>query len=282
MEFFVALSFFDRKIGPIIFYSYPIDVLEKYYVKRITNIMDQIITEGFFTYSFDNYFSLNYFFEINSTWARGLKESLMISAVFDERISTETEKAILTLCIEFSEWLKSKQDIFTGFYKQYPIYYQNQKNQNIIEENLFHVRSWVKEFYEAILEEIEGKITEENITSLIENKNVLMTLKYLLYGPITVENLKDWYTKNFPDSNFYKLMIKLTKNQMIVIPNIGKSKNPPFNVYITEDIKKIVNIIDLKNKLLKRFIKKYQTDSPEVIKKKSKALHKIIEEPFPE
>jgi len=281
MGFFITLSFFDRKIGPTIFYFYPIDSLEKYLVDRITNIMDQIITEGFFTYSFDNFYSINYYFDINSTWARGFKESLMISAVFDERISIETEKAILTLCIEFSEWIKSKDNIFTGFYKQHPDYYENQKNKKVIDENFFQVKSWVKEFYKAVLEEVQEKFTEENIASLIEDKDVIMTLKYLLYGPIKVENLKKWYISNFPEGNFYRLIIKLIKNQMILIPNIGKSKNPPFNIYIAEDLKKIVNLIELKNKLLKRFIKKYQKESPEVIEKKSKELHKIIERPFP-
>jgi hypothetical protein len=272
MGFFITLSFFDRKIGPTIFYFYPIDSLEKYLVERITNIMDQIITEGFFTYSFDSFYSINYYFDINSTWARGFKESLMISAIFDERISIETEKAILTLCIEFSEWIKSKDNIFTGFYKQNPQYYENQKNKKIIDENFFQVKSWVKEFYKAVLEEVQEKFTEENIISLIEDKDVIMTLKYLLYGPLTVENLKKWYLDNFPEGNFYRLIIKLIKNQMIVIPNIGKSKNPPFNIYIAEDLKKIVNLIELKNKLLKRFIKKHQMDSPEVIEKKSKDI----------
>ena len=281
MEFFITLSYFDRKIGPIVFYYYPIDFLEKHLIDRIANIMDQFITEGFFTFSFDTFYSSNYYFDNISTWARGLKDSLMISAIFDERIPIETEKAILTLCIEFSEWIKSKDKIFTAFYKNYPEYYQKQDYKKIIDENLLYVKAWAHEFYKAILEVVQENITEKNITSLIENEEILMTLKYLLYGSITVENLKKWYIENFPEGNFYKIIIKLIKNQMILIPNIGKSKNPPFNIYIAEDLKKIVNLIELKNNLLKRFIKKHQVDSPEVIEKKSKELHKIIEKPFP-
>ena len=281
MEFFITLSYFDRKIGPIVFYYHPIDFLEKRIVDRIIHIMDQFIKEGFFTFSFDTFYSSNYYFEINSTWARGLKDSLMISAIFDERIPIETEKAILTLCIEFSEWIKSRDKIFTAFYKNYPEYYQKQENKEVINENLLYVKAWVHEFYKAILEIIQENITEKNIISLIENEDVLMTLKYLLYGPITVENLKEWYIKNYPEGNFYRLIIKLIKNQMILIPNIGKSKNPPFNIYIAEDLKKIVNIIVLKNALLKRFIKKHRIDSPESIEEKSKELHRIIEKPSP-
>jgi hypothetical protein len=67
---------------------------------------------------------------------------------------------------------------------------------------------------------------------------------------------------------------------MIIIPNVGKSKKPPFTVYIAEDIKRIINLIDLKNRLLKRFIKKRQKESSEVIEKRSKELEEILEKTF--
>ena len=67
---------------------------------------------------------------------------------------------------------------------------------------------------------------------------------------------------------------------MITIPNVGKGKTPPFNVYMAEDIKKIINLIDLKNRLLKRFIKMRQKESSEAIEKRSKELEEILEESF--
>jgi hypothetical protein len=280
MEFFITLTFFDRKIGPLIFYSYPISNFEEGLAEAITNIMDLVLTEQFVTYSFDRYHSLNYYFEIDSTWARGYKDILLLSAIFDGRVSIEIEKAILTLCIEFSEWLKKQEDIFKGFYNKDSRYFKNQKSRKIIDENSLSVRSWVKEFYEAISEVVQEKIVEDNITTFIEKKNILMTLKFLSFGPITIEKLRDWYSTKFPENNFYKLMLKLIKNHLIVIPNVGKSKNPPFNMYITEDIKKIINLIDLKNRLLKLFIKKRQKESSEAIEKRSKELEEILEKSF--
>ena len=160
MEFFITLTFFDSKIGPLVFYSYPIRNIEEDLEEKIARIMDLFITEGFMTFSFDKYHSLNYYFEIDSTWARGRKETLLLSAIFEERVSIEIEKAILTLCIEFSEWIKKKEDIFKGFYTKHSIYNKNQEHAKIIDENSSAIRTWVEGFYEAISEIIQEKIVE--------------------------------------------------------------------------------------------------------------------------
>ena len=277
MEFFTTLSYFNKKIGPLVFYSYPDNDLEKYLKERIANIIDQVLTEEFVTFSFDKYYTLNYFFEIDSDWARGNKETLLLSAIFDESISMEMEKAILTICIELSDWLKSKKNIFTGFYETYSTYYQDKKSRNIIDKNSLIIKSWVEEFYNTILEAVQEKVEEEDITAFIEKENILMVLKYLSRGPITIENLKEWYTNKYPDYNFYKLIRNLIKAQMIIIPNVGRSKNPPFNVYIAEDIKTIIRLISLKNRLLKMFVKKHQEESSEAIEKRTRKVQEIIE-----
>ena len=50
----VTLSYFHRKIGPLVFYSYPEGILDYNLSVRIANIMDQTFNEGFFTHSFEN------------------------------------------------------------------------------------------------------------------------------------------------------------------------------------------------------------------------------------
>jgi hypothetical protein len=281
MDFFIVLSFFDTKIGPSIFYSYPIVNIEEELADTISSIMDLILTEGYVTYSFDKYFSLNYHFEIKSSWARGRKETLLLSAISDERVSIETEKVILTLCIEFSEWLKNQEDIFKGFYIEDGIYYKSQKNRKIIDDNSLVIRSWVEEFYKAISDVIQEKVVKENITSFIEIKKNLMTLRFLSSGPVTLEKLREWYSTKFPDSNFYNLMINLIRNQLITVPSVGESKKPPYTVYITEDIKEIISLIDLKNSMLKNFMEKHQKESSVEIEKRSKELEDILEKSFP-
>ena len=271
------LSYFNKKIGPLVFYSYPYNDLEKYLKDRIANIMDQVVTEEFVTFSFGKYISLNYYFEIDSDWARGNKEVLMLSAIFVERISMEMEKAILTICIELSDWLKSKKNIFIGFYETYSTNYQDKKSRDMIDKNSLIIKSWVEEFYNAILEAVQEKVEEEDITAFIEKENILMILKYLSQGPITIENLKEWYTNKYPDNNFYKLIRNLITVQMITIPKVGRSKSPPFNVYIAEDIKSIVRLISLKNRLLKTFMDKHQKESPEAIEKRASKVQEILE-----
>jgi hypothetical protein len=277
MEFFTTLSYFNKKIGPLVFYSYPYKDLEESLTERIANIMDQVQTEEFVIFSFGKYHSLNYYFEIDSDWARGNKDALMLSAIFVEHISMGMEKAILTICIELSDWLKSQKNIFTGFYESSSTFCQENRSRNVIDKNLLIIKSWVEEFYNAILEAVQEKVEEENITALIEKENTLMILNYLSDGPITIENLKEWYTNKSPDDNFYKLIRNLITLQMINIPNVSKSKNNSFNVYIAEDVKTIIRLINLKNRLLKNFIDKHEKENPEAIEKRAKNLQEIIE-----
>lgn len=277
MDFFIVLSFFDRKIGPLIFDSYPIINIEDDLADTISSIMDHLLTEGFVTYSFGKYFLFNYHFEINSSWARGRKESLLLSVIFDERVEIETEKVILTLCIEFSEWLKNQEEIFKGFYFKDVTYYKGEKNRKIIDNNSSIIRSWVEEFYKAISDVIQEKIVKENITSLIEKKNIIKALQFLSSGPVTLEKLREWYSTKFPDKNFYNMMIQLIRYQLITVPSVGESKKPPYHVYITEEIRKITKLMDKKNRLLKEFIEKYLKEDSGEIEKRSKELEDILE-----
>ncbi|MFX1281698.1 MAG: hypothetical protein ACFFA3_20270, partial [Promethearchaeota archaeon] len=103
MKTIVALSYFHRKIGPLVFFSHPKNSLDKELSAKIANIMDQQYNEGFFTHSFENLKSLNYYFEIHSDWARGNKEMLMVSIVLDQQIPEEIEKILSNLCAEESE-----------------------------------------------------------------------------------------------------------------------------------------------------------------------------------
>lgn len=116
MKPIVALSYFHRKIGPLVFYSYPENMLGEHLSTRIANIMDQTVSEGFFTHSFEQNISNNYYFEIHSDWARGNKEMLMVSIIFDQQINLEIEQNVNILCTEFLEKLLSNEEIFTAFY----------------------------------------------------------------------------------------------------------------------------------------------------------------------
>jgi len=276
MDWFILLTYFDRTIGPRIFSSYPDQSLKHENYLFIANLMDQINSEEFFSYSFKNYYTLNYYFEIDSYWARGNKELLMLSSVFNHQPSFETEKTIFSLCIEFSEWLKLKEGIFAAFYANDEFSNQNGNENRSLNED--YVKTWLNEFYWTIKEEIQDKLNEENITLLLDKIDVLEILNYLSKPPVSLKSLKAWYDKRFHDKNFHKIILALLKSRMIDIPKIDGKKKPPFLVCISKEIKSIVKLIIAKNKLIKQFLQNNFKFQP--FEKETQELHNFLNHLF--
>ncbi|MFX1361698.1 MAG: hypothetical protein ACFE8T_15310 [Promethearchaeota archaeon] len=280
MQIQSALSYFDRKMGPSVFYSYPENKLKEGNAIIIANLMDQIISEGFFTHSFNSSYTLNYYFEIDSKWARGNKEFLMISVIFNQPPSLKTEKAVFNLCIEFSEWLKTKNEIYTAFYER--TNYYNQDSEHEIKNNIILVKSWIREFNSAILDEIEGTLEEENIISLLERNDVIQTLELLGNKPVPIKELKGWYNEKFPQNNFHKILTTLFRNHLVFIPKIGGRMKPPFKIQVKKEIKTIAGLISLKNKLIKKYIHNNQIKDNNILERNTKEFHKFLEKVFSE
>jgi len=217
----VTLSYFHRKIGPLVFYSFPEDLLDEDLSVRIANIMDQTFNEGFFTHSFESINSSNYYFEIHSDWARGNKEMLMISIIFEQQTTPEMEQNISALSKAFSEKLQANDEIFTAFYiNDLNNFDENDKEKIIKNDSL--IKLWVKELYWATIEEIREKTEEENIAYLLNKKYIFLMLKKLSKGPITLEGLEEWFKDNFPTINFNEMITILVEKQFIFINQIGR------------------------------------------------------------
>ena len=173
---FVAISYFHRKIGPLVFYSYPKNSLDKDLSVKIANIMDQQFNEGFLTRSFENLKSMNYYFEIQSDWARGFKEILMVSIIIHLQISPEIEESIASLCRKFAEMMKSKEDIYTGFYlNEISNYDETDKERIKLNEQL--IKDVVKELYWETIEETKSKSEEQKLTQIENDKYVFESLE---------------------------------------------------------------------------------------------------------
>src|SRR5271157_1668732 len=108
----VALSYFDRKVGPTVFIEIPEKLSEE--VKMVLNqVFDQTTSEGFFWHSLGGGFvtSLNYYFEIKSDWARGAKEMLMCSLIFKDKLEGATvETEVIAWVVEFIQKMRSQTD----------------------------------------------------------------------------------------------------------------------------------------------------------------------------
>jgi len=216
----VALSYFHRKIGPLVFYSYPEDILERELSLKIANIMDQQFSEGFFTHSFENLKSLNYYFEIHSDWARGNTEMLMVSIILDQQIPVETEEKISILCTEFSEQLQSNEEIYTAFYINDVNNFDEEDQENIVKSESL-IKAWLTNLYWAIIEDTREKTEEEEIAILLNDQHIFKTIEKLSKGPIPLEWLREWFIEKFPEKNFEEIIETLDDRQFIFINQIG-------------------------------------------------------------
>ncbi len=288
MKTTVTLSYFHRKIGPLIFYSYPKDTLEKELEVKIANIMDQQYNEGFFTHSFENLKSLNYYFEIHSDWARGNKEMLMFSIILDQQIAPSIEEIIANLCTEFSESLQSNEEIFTGFYINEKDYHEEDVEK--ITKNNSLIKAWVKNFYWRIMEETREKTEEQKIAILINNQHIFKTLEKLSKGPVELEELRESFIENFPDKEFEEIINTLVEKQIIIINQIGlvekyvlllKEVNaeriPPDSVIEYIDDKP--ELIDLLLPKVQEYFSEYEKKREEELKKDSYILFQIMADP---
>ncbi len=289
MKTIVALSYFHRKIGPLVFYSYPKDMLERELSLKIANIMDQQFSEGFFTHSFENLKSLNYYFEIHSDWARGNKEMLMVSTILDQQISTEDEEKISILCTEFSEQLQSNEEIYTAFYIN-DVNNFDEEDQESIRKNESLIKAWVENLYWFIIEDTREKTEEEEIAILLNDKHIFMTLEKLSEGPILLEGLREWFIENFPEKNFNEIIEILDERQFIFINQIGlvekyvllvKEVNaeriPPDS--IIEYIDDKPELIELLLPKVQEYFSEYEKKTREDIKEDAFTLYQIMADP---
>ncbi|MFX0174662.1 MAG: hypothetical protein ACFE85_00365 [Candidatus Hodarchaeota archaeon] len=156
----VSLSYFHRKIGPIVFYSYPEDALNMSEKERITEVwiskkdkiseaMVQDVNEGFIVHQSSILSSLNYYFEIPSEWARGNKEILMIIIILNTMITREIEAKIYRLCNDFAAKLKNNKDLFKALYLEEIRSFQDEEQANIRKQSE-SLRKSIADFYKQV------------------------------------------------------------------------------------------------------------------------------------
>lgn len=256
--------------------------------------MDQTVSEGFFTHSFETRKSMNFYFEIRSDWARGNKEMLMISIVYDRLISSELEANVNTLCSEFSEKLLTNENIFAAFYIN-DLNNFDEKDKDLILSNNSLIKSWVKELYWAVIEETRERNEEEKIATLLNNKHIFSTLRKLSNGPITLEGLREWFDEMFPKLAFNDLIETLADKQFIFINQIGivekyvlllkevsAERIPPDSVieYIEETPDQVEReLIDLLLPKVQEYFSNYENKSIEELEKDSYTLFQIVSDP---
>lgn len=172
----VLLSFFHTKIGPKIFYSFPERELDRELSERLYDNMTQQKEEEFFTQSFENVKLLNHYFHVHSDWARGKREMLMLSIMFNQQIPPEIEEWISILSKEFSDKMQSNEEIYKGFYKSELKNFEEKDQEKILEIHEL-IEQWIKDLYWDTVEDTRRKSEEEKLTLLLNDRYIFESLE---------------------------------------------------------------------------------------------------------
>lgn len=221
MQAVAAISYFHRKIGPMVYFSYPQNILSKEEKTHLADIMDQSYEEGFFTHKFGDLTSINYYFEIFSEWARGNKEMLMISFVLSTAPSDKVESMIKEYCLAFIKKLRTNREIFKAFYEVEDKHVE-QPDIPKIKDFRKNIQFWVKELYWTGIESIREKTEEEKWASIMARPEIFRVIKKLSKGPLSMDDLKKWFRSMFPQFDLMEILSQLEEEKFVFINTIGQ------------------------------------------------------------
>lgn len=140
----IIISYFDTIEGSRTLLSYPEGLLlASSQMQQINRLLDITFEESFFFHQFDFSNSANYYMELPSKWARGGKESLMITILLN---STENQENWQEPIKELRDQLGRIPDIYKSFS------YLTTKIDPDIQIKFQELQKLTKNFYESIPE----------------------------------------------------------------------------------------------------------------------------------
>ncbi|MEJ2294650.1 MAG: hypothetical protein P8Y23_07760 [Candidatus Lokiarchaeota archaeon] len=92
---------------------------------------------------------MNYYFEIESSWAKGRKEMFLLTTILDTQINEFIENKIEQLFQEFETKVNKTPDIFKGIYLE-EIDRLEEKEKKDIKTKADNIRSYLKEFNDTV------------------------------------------------------------------------------------------------------------------------------------
>lgn len=156
-----VLLYFHRKAGPIVFTSYPEEILTKEQSKKLCKELEIAIREGFFSRSYPDISHFSYYFEIPSDWARGKKEMLLLSFVFRKLPAKDITNALHLKLIKFVEKMQVHPEIFKGFYNPSEIVGVLKQEKNKVTQMSELTKQWIKSLYLASIDVFQSSSMEE-------------------------------------------------------------------------------------------------------------------------
>ena len=164
----LVLLYFDKHIGPKVFFAFPSEISEKLQ-ETIINLMDITRGDSFFEYRMGGMFKsriINYMFTLESQWARGNEEMLMISAIFDRKIDL--------FMLEFR--LKKIVENLINIPKIYKAFYYHSKKDEDPEVSLLYEKA--KDIFQEGYEILKKKVQQlEILDQLFHSKPITKNTK---------------------------------------------------------------------------------------------------------
>jgi len=115
----IILTYFNPTLGPIIFFSLP-DGISEDISKKILSFFNFELNEEFFEIVLvnENLKITNLYFEIQSSWARGGTEMVMISIIFDKNFKFLKKGEFFNQILkEISKKINDTNIVYKAFYK---------------------------------------------------------------------------------------------------------------------------------------------------------------------
>ncbi|MFX1455336.1 MAG: hypothetical protein ACFFDB_08150 [Promethearchaeota archaeon] len=149
----LVLSYFDGILGPSVLLSYPDEKLEENIIKKLKKFFDLDIDEPFFEIVLITKKKkiINFQFEIPSEWARGKKESAMLSLIMKIDYKSEDLYAFL---VDSSYKILKTENVYKAFYK----YDEFHDNDIEIDLNFELIRKILFNCLQSLILRIEDKI----------------------------------------------------------------------------------------------------------------------------
>ena len=138
----IVISYFDTYEGskPLLTYPEPL-LLTDDQMNQVNKLLDITFEKSFFIHHFDFCNTVNYYTEISSEFARGKKESLLVSILVDSYEDPENWKEPLG---EFLNYIETIPNVYKGFY------YWTTKRTLEVEAKFKELQHLTKNFYESI------------------------------------------------------------------------------------------------------------------------------------
>jgi small GTP-binding protein len=229
--------YFDKQRGPIAFDTTPKEI-SKDVESLLGKLFDVSEEEGFFEHNSklgkEPFACANYLFFMDSAWARGEREMVMLSLIVEDNIKLEIFEDTLT---KFATAMKSIKDGFKAFYAK------SDKSDSGIEKSLKLIKLLVTDCYEACRRKPEaqkpGKLLVLGLqavgkTSIINQltkakfdpkikptmgmqlvRSAIDNFKFQIYDLGGQEKIrKTWYDKPInPDAVIFVLDVSASKEQ---------------------------------------------------------------------